>query len=791
MSRRRSRPSSTTNILNSNGNGNGNADKDKNKDDNCSQIQDGNGTGNGNGKQKKQNQQKEQKQQQKLRNTSALLDQYQDDDDLTTNLLHAIRSWNLQRPPPEPETSTTCPGGQSNDNDCSSTINTMNSNSDLDTATANSAVTLTSSSSTVTITSATQNQIQNQHQYQHHRGLGHFNSMSGYSDGGGTGTGTATISSCGSTITSMTNMTNGSNATNGTNTTNASCNSSSSAVKKTPCRGNYSSRPSGLTARILLEKNDNDNDDSDNENDNEHDVNDNKYNKVGNDLINMSTQNKRNDERISGNTGENSRFSSESSNIEDNIHFQATQNERANENPTDENNPSLVSSAKTLSTLEPKHKHYHQQSNNSNSASTCSSRNPDINTDIDAMTTLQETALLLGLNPNGDLHKVLPTVKKLVRVVFTHVPNLEQFVDEVCNVVKVEEENEEKIFVGQNHHDSLYLDGGEGSGLESGMETDDCQDNNMSKRKQDALSLLSKKRKRRSRRQQRKKKTLLARKQKMDDTVRILRHGWQERSENGGSCKRPISATITTTSSSSSLPSSVPSTSQSQSAAPRRALGDMCDNCHMSRAKSTDSSSPISKKEESSFRTAVIEKLKHSQHCQGTQETYNDEQAMNIIENLICFEQKYIKVCGFQGKKDSFVSAVQSPPQSNSTIRDLFDADPTSLRQFVLHFAYLFSVQQDEIMSKMNDVYVFSHEAATMIDKIKKAMGLSPTCPIHSVTKKVVDFVEKFSEGLILESKSQSNSNLKPKPSSLAPNNNNLQQRNHHVRFNVVVEEFD
>merc|ERR1712038_779523 len=136
-----------------------------------------------------------------------------------------------------------------------------------------------------------------------------------------------------------------------------------------------------------------------------------------------------------------------------------------------------------------------------------------------------------------------------------------------------------------------------------------------------------------------------------------------------------------------------------------------------------------------------------------SQGTYDDEQALSIIENLICFEQKYIKVCGIQPQKDSFTlsssssSIIQSPPRSNSILRDLFDTDSTSLRQFVLHFAYLFSVQQNEIMNKMNDVYVFSHEAAIMIEKIKQAMGLSPSCPIQSVTKRVVDFVQEFSSG--------------------------------------------
>ncbi len=656
---------------------------------------------------------------QKLRNTSALLDQYQDDDDLTTNLLHAIRSWNLQRPAHSVNShlKQSDDGDQNQHHDCNSTINTINS--DLDTA--NSAVTFTSSSSTVT--SANQSQ------------RGGFNSATGVMSGGDIG-GRGANSTCGSTI------------TNGSNATNASCNSNSSAVKKTPCRGNYSSRPSGLTARILLEKDEGGSictsyfsgTDVEGQDDT----------RFQRDRV-MVEQNGRGNKSASGHNGEMSSGVShiDCNNKEKEIEIEETKT-------TDDECIALANkksfSPKIIPTLESNIK---QDSKNSLSLSNSSN-----NSDIDAMAILQETALILGLQPNDELQKVLPTVKKLVRVVMTHVPNLEQFVDEVCSIVRVEGK-EEKI------GNSGFIDD-EVSGLESGMDTDECQDEI---KKQDTMS---KKRKPKSRRRQRKKKNILARKQKMDETVRILRQEWQ-RVETSGSSKRSVSAT------SSPLPSPSPSLSQSKPSLPRRALqnfnfnnNDNCNNCRLGKTRYFESSSIPN--DEDSFRRAVIEQLKNTQQHHDTQEIYDDEQALRIIENLIRFEHKYRKVCGFQCKNDPFLSVVQSSPQSNNILRDLFDADPTALRQFVLHFAYLFSVQQDEIMAKMNDLYVFSHEAATMIEKIKKVMSLSPSCPIHLVTKKVVDFLEKFFKDL-------------SKTKSLTPKN--LQQRSHHVRFNVVVEEFD
>merc|ERR1711976_168926 len=56
-------------------------------------------------------------------------------------------------------------------------------------------------------------------------------------------------------------------------------------------------------------------------------------------------------------------------------------------------------------------------------------------TNNQATVILQDVAKALNLNPTNEIDKVLPTVQKLVNVVMEHVPNLEQFVDDVCDIV--------------------------------------------------------------------------------------------------------------------------------------------------------------------------------------------------------------------------------------------------------------------------------------------------------------------------------------------------------------------
>ena len=52
---------------------------------------------------------------------------------------------------------------------------------------------------------------------------------------------------------------------------------------------------------------------------------------------------------------------------------------------------------------------------------------------------------------------------------------------------------------------------------------------------------------------------------------------------------------------------------------------------------------------------------------------------------------------------------------------------------------YLFSTRQSEIISKMNELYIFSHEANNLVECVKKALGISSSCPIYTVTKRLTE----------------------------------------------------
>lgn len=107
-----------------------------------------------------------------------------------------------------------------------------------------------------------------------------------------------------------------------------------------------------------------------------------------------------------------------------------------------------------------------------------------------------------------------------------------------------------------------------------------------------------------------------------------------------------------------------------------------------------------------------------------------EEEMMEEISRLIDFEERYSKVHGIRAAEES--------SEDDSTLQELLNADRTSLRRLVLHFAYLFSVKHHEALDKMNDLYVFSHEATSLIDDLKEALELPYNCSIHSVARKVL-----------------------------------------------------
>ena len=231
--------------------------------------------------------------------TSSLLHQYQQDDVLTTDLLAAIRCWNLARP-----------------NNISPTSQQSTTTHSID-------------SSTLTTT--------------------------------------ASISVASTSLAST----------------------SKTPSAKTPCRGNYSSRPSGLTARIL---------EQDMMMQEERHVN----MAVVPGPIPMENTNT-NTWELGDNqeTEELSREMSEKGTNGSKVKTQSVVVVAAPTTPQDDSPPLSIQESK----------------------------------DADALNVLQQTAKSLGLSPH-DTALVLPTVEKLVKILSTHVPRLEQFCTKVCDLVE-------------------------------------------------------------------------------------------------------------------------------------------------------------------------------------------------------------------------------------------------------------------------------------------------------------------------------------------------------------------
>jgi len=240
------------------------------------------------------------------------------------------------------------------------------------------------------------------------------------------------------------------------------------------------------------------------------------------------------------------------------------------------------------------------------------------------------------------------------------------------------------------------------------------------------------------------------------------------------------------------------------------------------KTKSNDDTTTTTNKNYQYFYNQVIDKLQHSHPCnieKAKQSSKDkDEQAIEIITNLIQFEQRYGKIYGTSSSSSSTStttttyannhdSIIQSPPQSNNILNDLFKADASTLRHYAMHFVYLFSVNQKDIMEKMNDLYVFHHQASSMIDKLKSILGFDSNCSLEKVLNKVVDIMKGENAVALVDSNNDdgfdgnggkktilSSFEEQGKKHDRIPNQHEHgDNQNHHqqrVRFNVVVEEF-
>ena len=346
-----------------------------------------------------------------------------------------------------------------------------------------------------------------------------------------------------------------------------------------------------------------------------------------------------------------------------------------------------------------------------------------------ALEILRQTAAELGIPEGEELGAVLVTVRKLVRVITQHVPRLEKFVEQVCDTVM-----HPKDVDGNFMHDD--------GNVESGFKND-------GNRRQKKLS------------KKRCGKNMQERKECMDAALDILKTRWntnvlpvESLDEQGEKC------TVLN-------PWNVNENNHGTKHG---------NNLHAHVDKNVDGVEHVvfhyqDYQSYGSFTTQVKERLsKHHQKTFSNRVKENvsqigtsteglvltDAEALEEINRLIEFEESYRhKINGLLMNRDmdhdegvdsclSLQSLNDTNPSQNDTVLQyLLNANTTTLRRFVLHFAYLFSVRQDGILEKMNELYVFSHEATNLINDIKKHLDLPLDCSIHSVARQVVAAIQK------------------------------------------------
>jgi hypothetical protein len=319
-----------------------------------------------------------------------------------------------------------------------------------------------------------------------------------------------------------------------------------------------------------------------------------------------------------------------------------------------------------------------------------------------ALELLRQTAAELGL-AKEELGSVLPTVQKLVRVITQHVPRLENFVEQVCETVMEPE-------------------------YDHAVEQGCCFQNGTPRRNKGP----SKKR--------RGKKNMEARKERMEVALKILKSGWgktgnstREATDNGKNGLQCLDVNGEHVVEHENMNNERDASSFFQYT-DYQSYGEFTVQVKDQLAKHQQKSNVS--------HTHPVSSSNHNQDPLLT-----DAEALGEIKRLIEFEERYShKVMDnlVHGEESCFVQtssnndSIVSEPHGDTVLQDLLRADTTTLRRFVLHFAYLFSVRQDHILGKMNELYVFSHEATNLIQDIKKCLNLPVECSIHSVARQVM-----------------------------------------------------
>jgi hypothetical protein len=414
---------------------------------------------------------------------------------------------------------------------------------------------------------------------------------------------------------------------------------------KTPCRGNYSSRPSSLISRIL----------------------------GGEESPSISDHPSGSEEKLNS--------------------IQVSLNDVKLQTPTNVNTVKRERQVKIVD--------LHRESENKNYVHESQSEHKSQCTNDDALHILRETANILGL-PENDIHSILPVVRRLARVVMTHVPRLESFVDDVCNIVIPD-----------------GIDNDENKSIVSPSRSKTQVHNKKVRRRKPKMNLQ-------------------ARKDRMDKAVSTLKEKWP----SGINQEKEDEATLLTD---------------------RRALLSVDPNIRLEKSSFVKEKTPISssRMSDAAFRDNVMGRLsrrvrhqhrvnENSSNCKESTTSslmsVTHTEAIQMIDELITCEET-------AGILDSVTrtalefsikeSGPFSPVNGNSILQELFDTDNSTLRRFTMHFASLFSLHQNnEILPKMNDLYVFSKEASVFIQNTKQLLGLPESSSIHIMAHRLVTILE-------------------------------------------------
>eukprot|EP00557_Chaetoceros_sp_GSL56_P010569 CAMPEP_0176484404 /NCGR_PEP_ID=MMETSP0200_2-20121128/4435_1 /TAXON_ID=947934 /ORGANISM="Chaetoceros sp., Strain GSL56" /LENGTH=539 /DNA_ID=CAMNT_0017880873 /DNA_START=218 /DNA_END=1837 /DNA_ORIENTATION=+ len=523
---------------------------------------------------------------------------------------------------------------------------------------------------------------------------------------GGSTTGTPTTTTDYDTITAVSTTTSRGGITASSATKNA--------VPKTPLC-NYSSRPSFLTARILRDD----------------------------DLLPMSIVSESSTTAAAAAAGVKGGGDGASSVAEEPflLDHKTSQVEAVRRRGNDENHQSDESCLKMTNDTSKRpnveHVNFHKdiitKENESDTRHDASMMPPHENLEChQALEILRQTAAELGI-ANYELASVLPTVQKLVRVITQHVPRLEKFVEQVCETVMECDDDDDD-------------------------DDDDNDSNNNKKNKNgNGTTLLVRRNKDHHRRnKKRRRKNMETRKERMDVALKVLKNGWQNDSYNR-----------TTTSAKEEQLEQAKENIVGLHRLDVNGGHIVVENENLGHddtllpyvdyqsygAFTMQVKGHLAKHQRNSCLLPTCDCLSaiSNHHDDGGNShghlLLTDAEALEEIKRLIEFEEKYSHkvnnlMLGEDATSSQSSSDGSSQSQTDTVLQDLLRTDTTTLRRFILHFAYLFSVRQDDILGKMNDLYVFSHEATSLIQNIKRCLNLPVNCSIHTVARQVISRIE-------------------------------------------------